>query len=419
MLKPFTADYEHFADPKTGLLPWLAGIVRVLIKEQNDEALQKLVNDIASTAESLYDLNDEVLEVRQRYQQLKNKREAVLRDLEQKQAAVGAIDKEMEEAFGISELEVDPLKDLIGITGEEVDIAPDVSGSAAGEDSETISKLLEMVGDLTGLGLDVINQKIHAAAFLLGADDAQIGQAVATAARQAGVDELSLAGIASAEMSQDAAGSDESATDEDSVIDELDSLRIEEVVGPTDDDLRAMGFEFANDDDWEEEDEGFNEDIDDEIYDNFDIGLEDTDDGYRPVPGTEGDSGIGDAYEEGYGEGYSDMPPAAPGAAEPALDTMDDAFISDLFGEDAELVAEIFEEDESGLPTFPLPDDADVFDDAEDVGYDDADGFDDDNVDDVFAEAPPKPLGGSAGAADDADDDDDIPDMSFVDLPKL
>lgn len=448
MLKPLTTDYEHFADPKTGIMPWLAGIVRVLIKNQDDEALQQLVNDIAQVANSMYDLNDEVLDVRQRYQQLKNKREAVLRDLEQKQAAVGAIDKEMEEAFGVSDIEANPLDDLIGLNAEKIDLTNmpvDLSAEAPGmtpEPDEMTIQLLDMAGDVTGLSREDVEQRVRAAGILLGASDAQVVIAIDEALSpspstpKAGgmTDAIAQAKAITAQPDEPL---DPAAA---SALDVLENISIEEMIGPSEEDLRAMGLEFADDEDWGAEDP-MDEEIDDEVYDNFDIGDEDTDDGYKPLAevgiDVDGDAGGGGAY----------------GDADDDADGMDASFDMSMFGDDADLIADVFGEelsdgfgeDEIGLPTFALPDDEEeggagdddgMFDDmgqgsgigeAEEIGsdlydddgadmYDTDESIEQDNVDAIFE----NPSAGMASAPTSSEsDDDDIPDAGFVDVTQL
>lgn len=97
----FVTDYTKFADPEQGLLPYLASSVKELIRAENDDGLQQLVNDISFVSDSLCDLNDEIIRVREEYEQMKIKRDAIRKALEEKRNAEEEIEAEMARRFGI------------------------------------------------------------------------------------------------------------------------------------------------------------------------------------------------------------------------------------------------------------------------------------------------------------------------------
>lgn len=100
MPKAFTTDYEHFADPNLGLLPYIASSVKEVIKEENDEKLQKLIDDIAYVVDNLDMLLDEVEAAKTKYDQYRNKMKALETAMEEKQNALLAMQEEMRKEFG-------------------------------------------------------------------------------------------------------------------------------------------------------------------------------------------------------------------------------------------------------------------------------------------------------------------------------
>lgn len=100
MAKAFTTDYEHFADVKIGLLPYLASSVKEIFHKNDPELLQKFVDDIAFTADNLYDLLDEVEAAKIKYDQYQNRLAALEKDKAEKENALAAIKAEMQKEFG-------------------------------------------------------------------------------------------------------------------------------------------------------------------------------------------------------------------------------------------------------------------------------------------------------------------------------
>lgn len=395
MLKAFTTDYEHFADDKTGLLPYLANVVKKLIQEEDNEKLQRLVDDIARTAENLYDLNDEVLVVKQKYDQMKNRREAIDRTLEAQLAAKAALDSEMQKEFGIDEDAIgNPLDELIGIDAEPVNFTPTTPDFAL-----ATPETHQIVQPAPALDLPV-------AGFGAANADGVIQPPVAS---QPVVSSLAA----------------NPARDEELVANDaitmLEHMSIEDMIdpqylpGPSDDDLRAEGLIFGDEiDELTHDDETVeDEEIDDEIYDNFDVGDEDVDGGYKPLEevgisvrpdeGTEPDE---DPFyeDEGAEEDLYDDPLAS--SMQFDIDALlgDDADLGDLFDDDDLSLA-----DDTGLPQFGILDEEEDQDDEIDTSEEDLAG--------VNNMRPP-----TTGSVDSVfqDDDDDIPgDAGFFDVTQL
>lgn len=129
MPKAFTTDYEHFADEKLGLLPYLASSVKELIQSEETEKLHKLQDDIVFVADSLYDLLDEVDTAVTKYEQMKNKMLAIEAAMEEKKNALQAVKAEMLQAFGEKEddtpelvLESSDGTKVVRVTDEPADV---------------------------------------------------------------------------------------------------------------------------------------------------------------------------------------------------------------------------------------------------------------------------------------------------------
>lgn len=150
---PVKLSYDNFADKESGLLPYLASSVKDLIRVEDDEALQQLINDIAFVADSLYDLNDEIVKARKHYEQMKNKREAIRQSLEERQNAMKAIESEMQAEFGIQPAHhpFDASEtSLSSLVGEEEDDDESVSSSVDKnpfDDIIDVSDLNEIIND--------------------------------------------------------------------------------------------------------------------------------------------------------------------------------------------------------------------------------------------------------------------------------
>lgn len=399
MLKAFTTDYEHFADDKTGLLPYLANVVKKLIQEEDNEKLQRLVDDIARTAENLYDLNDEVLVVKQKYDQMKNRREAIDRTLEAQLAAKAALDSEMQKEFGIDEDAIgNPLDELIGIDAEPVNFTPTTPDFAL-----TTPETHKIVQPTPALDLP-------AAGF--GAANAD------------GVIQPPAASQPTPVISSLAANP---ARDEELVANDaitmLEHMSIEDMIdpqylpGPSDDDLRAEGLIFGDEIDELVHDNATVEDeeIDDEIYDNFDIGDEDVDGGYKPLEEV-GISAVSDEASEPDEDPFYEDEAAEEDLYDDPLESSMQFDIDALLGDDADL-GDLFDDDDlsldddTGLPQFGIPDDEE----------DDQDDEIDTSEEDLAGGSNMRPpIAGSVDSIFQDDDDDDIPgDAGFFDVTQL
>lgn len=100
MAKAFTTDYEHFADVKIGLLPYLAESTKEIFHNDDPVQLKKFMEDIAFVADNLYDLLDEVDAAKIKYDQLRNRIAAIEKDKAEKESALAAIKATMEKEFG-------------------------------------------------------------------------------------------------------------------------------------------------------------------------------------------------------------------------------------------------------------------------------------------------------------------------------
>lgn len=313
MARAFTTDYEHFANPQTGLLPYLASSVKELIQNENTEALQQLIDDIVFTADSLYDLLDEVGAAKKKYDQLKNKMDAIQTALAEKEAAIKAIQEEMKNEFGVGEEPQEHgLEDLLdGIslpTAEQIQQQTII----ATPELPSIAPFAPPVSPVPAVDAEM-------EALL---SDFTIESVIGSAASPA-TDELKEAGLI--------------------FNDEIDAVALAREEAPFDD---------------EYDDEG--------LYMDFDIDEEDVDDGYQPLDGDNdilSDMGIGDFPPMPDFE-PSSLPPLGTSGGDEDDDEDDYGFGSNI-AEDDELMDFIstdFEEDEE--------DDDDIFSSFDDYGDD-------------------------------------------------
>lgn len=106
MAKAFTTDYEHFADVKIGLLPYLAESTKEIFHNDDSDQLRKFMEDIAFVADNLYDLLDEIEASKIQYDQYRNRIAAIERDKAEKENALAAIKAEMQQKFGTAQDDV-------------------------------------------------------------------------------------------------------------------------------------------------------------------------------------------------------------------------------------------------------------------------------------------------------------------------
>lgn len=182
MPKKLEVTYENFADEEEGLLPYLAEVVKKLIKTEDEDALQRLVEDIAKTAECLYDLNDEVVTVKKKYDQMKNRHASLMKDLEQRKAAMEALELEMQNEFGV---------------GDDIE-----------EEVEEQEVLIEVIEDKSS-------------------DDAAIDFPVSSERTSNSVVSISDIEAASQEESENAKTKEDEVTDDEAVVEEIETADIE------------------------------------------------------------------------------------------------------------------------------------------------------------------------------------------------
>ncbi|RAP50912.1 MAG: hypothetical protein BZ138_06210, partial [Methanosphaera sp. rholeuAM270] len=98
--------YDTFADEEEGLLPYLATAVPYLLRESDVDGLQKLVDDMAFCANELYNLIDETVEQKKKFDIIMNKLHAIEEAQASQSAAKAAIEEELAGAFSVKTSQV-------------------------------------------------------------------------------------------------------------------------------------------------------------------------------------------------------------------------------------------------------------------------------------------------------------------------
>lgn len=101
--RKLTISYEDFQDEERGLVRYLADAVMMLIRKNDMDGLQKLMNNIAIVSADLDDLNHEIIGKKKDYDKLMNRINALQADMAQKMAAQADLEAEMRKLVGSSE----------------------------------------------------------------------------------------------------------------------------------------------------------------------------------------------------------------------------------------------------------------------------------------------------------------------------
>lgn len=149
---------DDMMDEENGLIPKLRHAMKQMILSEDDEKLQLTVENNALLAEQLYDLNDEISELFSEYAKMRNKREAIQKALEEKQAASIALMEEMKEKFGIAE----SYEEVTVNETEEQELEKEQESEQ--KDSEDIIDMSDLILDLDGdekKEIEVEDKEIH------------------------------------------------------------------------------------------------------------------------------------------------------------------------------------------------------------------------------------------------------------------
>lgn len=117
-----TTDYQRFADENDacGLLPYLGNCILALIRDENMEELQILINNIAYVADELYDLNESIPAKLDDFVQKKAKMQQLQEAQRKREEMMAQLQAEMDAIYGPSNKSAvsstpaasDPLADL-------------------------------------------------------------------------------------------------------------------------------------------------------------------------------------------------------------------------------------------------------------------------------------------------------------------
>ena len=103
--RKLTISYDDFHDEEHGLVRYLADAVMMLIRKNDMDALQELMNNIAVVSADLEDLNNEIIGKKKDYDKLMNRINALQADMAQKMAAQADLEAEMRKLVGSSDEE--------------------------------------------------------------------------------------------------------------------------------------------------------------------------------------------------------------------------------------------------------------------------------------------------------------------------
>jgi len=334
--KKLTISYDDFQDEENGLVPYLASAIVMLIRKDDMETLQELMNNIAKVADQMFDLNDEAVAKKKDYDKLQNRLAAIQADLAKKEEAQAAIQEQMKQLVGKG---ADEYSDTME-PAEARDISEIVSVESV--EYDPLSELDMALGDLESDDLSGLSE--------LTVEKVMVNQNVPEALRKAGI----VFG------------------------DEIDKLAMQH----------------------EEEVEELEEDV----YADFDLQVEDVDQGYMPVP-DEPSSNENLSFDNLFG----DMPASAE-----SENTDDEEFFDD-YSE--------YDDNYDDLDIFDTPDPSESSSEKEPEQNDEYDeiDFDEDFVDDGYLESAddifaPSPSSSAQEPPSDDDDDDDNMTSGIVDL---
>ena len=151
--KKLTISYDDFQDEENGLVPYLASAIMMLIRKDDMDGLQELMNNIAKVAEMLFDLNDEAVAKKKDYDKLQNRLAAIRADREKKEAAEAAIREQMLLLIGKEEEEysdtLEPasardISEIVADAAVEYDPLSELDLALGDFDSDDMSGLSEL-----------------------------------------------------------------------------------------------------------------------------------------------------------------------------------------------------------------------------------------------------------------------------------